>query len=105
MTTMTRITLLLLTSLSLLIIHVSSSSSSSSSYQCPISSTPVQIRPDDKEIYSQKPYIDGTYSFINGDMIKHKGLNFDVITSPIIDSETGQRTVIGKLSSMNGSDS
>ena len=75
-----------------------------SSYQCPVSSTPVQIGPDDKEVYERRPFIDGTYSFIDGDMVKHKG-NFDVVTSPIIDSETGQRTIIGKIASMSGNDS
>lgn len=50
-----------------------------------------------------RPFVDGSKTFINGE-IKEWADSFDLVTSPIIDKETGERILIGKLAQMKSAD-
>lgn len=72
-------------------------------YTCP--SAPLlhtSLGPNDAH-YSSKPFIDGGVSFINGVIKKFSGELLEV-TSPIIDSTTGKRAVIGQMAQMQEKD-
>ena len=48
----------------------------------------------DSTLDSSKPFIDGSKTFVNGE-IRDWAASVDEVSSPIIDASTGQRTVIG----------
>jgi glyceraldehyde-3-phosphate dehydrogenase (NADP+) len=60
------------------------------------------VSPGD-EWYEKRPYVDGGGSFIGGKINAYAGEVVQV-TSPIIDSATGQRAVIGQMAQMGESD-
>jgi glyceraldehyde-3-phosphate dehydrogenase (NADP+) len=68
----------------------------------PIVREPIAVSPSDKE-YASKPFVDGEISFFGGVIKAYTGRSQDV-TSPIIDSSTGKRTVIGRLAQMKPED-
>ena len=53
--------------------------------------------------YQSKPFVDGSKMFIGGKIISFDGVSVSA-TSPIRDSDTGDRIVIGKLAQMEESD-
>merc|ERR1712139_759660 len=70
-------------------------------FTCPIKS-PASVSPEDVE-YAGKPFVDGNKIFVNGQISAWTGSTVDV-TSPIVDSSTGQRAVIGKMAQMEQED-
>lgn len=85
----------------LLIQIVSLSATSSGMYSMPVKD-PVAVSKDDPE-YAKKPFIDGARIFYDGKIVDWDGKTEDV-TSPIIDKETGKRTVIGRLAQLSKGD-
>ena len=63
---------------------------------------PASVSPDDME-YADKPFVDGNTIFVNGQISAWTGSTVDV-TSPIVDSSTGQRALIGKMAQMEEKD-
>jgi glyceraldehyde-3-phosphate dehydrogenase (NADP+) len=53
--------------------------------------------------YSSKPQIDGKFVFMNG-VIEPWAKESDEVSSPILDSQTGERIVIGSMSRMSEAD-
>jgi glyceraldehyde-3-phosphate dehydrogenase (NADP+) len=53
--------------------------------------------------YQSKPFVDGSKVFVGGKIINFDGVSVSA-TSPIRDSDTGERIVIGKLAQMEESD-
>jgi glyceraldehyde-3-phosphate dehydrogenase (NADP+) len=74
----------------------------SAEYVCPMKD-PVTVGPTDS-YYSRKPFVDGMKKFFGGVIDDWKGKE-TIVTSPIIDSSTGERSVIGKLASMGSTES
>lgn len=74
---------------------------SASEYTCPIK-PPASVSPQD-EAYGKKPFIDGSKTFIGGSIVPWSG-DTETVTSPIIDTSTGERTVIGRLAKMRSAD-
>jgi len=73
------------------------------SYTCPAAPlTHASVGPGDPH-YDSKPFVDGAVSMIGGSVKRFDGEVVEV-TSPIIDSSTGKRTVLGKLAQMNEQD-
>lgn len=54
--------------------------------------------------YKSKPYVDGGRTFIGGKLVDWTGTNKNV-TSPIVDTNTGERIVVGRMAQMKSSDS
>merc|ERR550532_838480 len=63
----------------------------------------ASVSPED-EAYKAKPDVDGCFKFIGGQKHAWAGETIEV-TSPIVDSETGTRTVIGKVAAFGQEDS
>ena len=68
-----------------------------SDYTCAVKDA-VSVTPAD-QYYNTKPYVDGSKSFFGGKILDWSGPAEDV-TSPIIDTSTGKRAVIGKIAQM-----
>ena len=86
-----------------LLLHVAQSSLDSSSYTCP--NAPVSLAsagPGDAH-YDTKPFISGARTFLGGVIGPFSGEVIPV-TSPIIDSSTNKRTVIGEMAQMREAD-
>lgn len=73
----------------------------SSEFSCPVREA-VSVQPSDP-FYSSKPFVNGAREFIHG-TIKPWGGEVENITSPIFDSSTGERAVIGELAQMGETD-
>lgn len=67
-----------------------------------VSNAPIQVGKSDV-MYGKKPFIDGAKTFYGGAIKEFNGKSQEV-SSPIIDEETGKRTVIGKLAQMGTDD-
>ena len=74
---------------------------SSGSFTCPVKD-PVAVGPSDS-MYKSKPFVDGSKIFIDGVISQYTGA-LENMTSPIIDSSTGKRAIIGVLAQMTTSD-
>lgn len=70
-------------------------------FTCPMKA-PASVSPEDQE-YASKPFVDGNKIFVNGIISDWTGPAVDV-TSPIVDTTTGQRALIGKMAQMEESD-
>jgi glyceraldehyde-3-phosphate dehydrogenase (NADP+) len=70
---------------------------SSDDFRCAVKN-PVQISPSD-ERYGTRPNVNGAKTFYNGIIDDYTGA-YQPVTSPIIDSSTGKRAVIGKIAQM-----
>jgi len=70
-------------------------------YKCP-ALPPASVSPEDAA-YKTKPFVDGAFSFVGGERAAWTG-DFTEVTSPIIDSSTGKRAVIGKLAAFQEAD-
>ena len=73
-------------------------STTGKAFSCPVKA-PVGITKDDQE-YKSKPYVDGGLSFIGGETIDYETTDCDNSTSPIVETSTGRRIVIGRLAKM-----
>ena len=73
---------------------------SSSPWTCP-AIPPAQVSPSDAA-WTTKPHVNGNVAFIGGRVVDWAGDSIPV-SSPIVDSTTGERAVIGSLSSMGES--
>lgn len=71
--------------------------SSKAEFTCPIKE-PISVTPGDP-FYDLKPDVNGAKKFLGGVVAEWSGPVEDV-TSPIIDTSTGSRAVIGKLAQM-----
>lgn len=49
------------------------------------------------------PYVDGAKMYINGKITSYKG-DVNIVTSPIIDSKTNERTIVGRISQFTKDD-
>jgi hypothetical protein len=97
--------LLVLMALMQLLLTKSESASLSTAgkaFSCPVKA-PVGVSKDDQE-YKSKPYVDGGLSFIGGETIDYESSDCDNSTSPIVDTSTGRRIVIGRLAKMGEAD-
>lgn len=74
---------------------------SSAAFTCLVKD-PVAVGPSDAQ-YQTKPFVDGSKIFIGGVVSQYTGA-LENMTSPIIDSSTGKRAIIGVLAQMTTSD-
>ncbi len=63
-----------------------------------MSSITASISPNDEK-YATKPYIDGAKFLVDGKIEEFTG-SIEDVTSPILDSSTGKRIVIGRMAQM-----
>lgn len=70
-------------------------------YTCPLV-PPASLAPTDP-IFKSRPYIDGSKTFIGGEIVDFDGESANA-TTPIVDSTTGNRIVIGRLAQMEEKD-
>ena len=70
-------------------------------YTCP-AVPPASLTHSDP-IYQSRPYVDGLKTFIGGEIVDFDGESANA-TTPIVDSVTGKRIVIGRLAQMNEND-
>ena len=75
---------------------------SASGYSCP-RVAPAGVAPTDAA-YTTKSYVDGAKVFIGGKISDWTGTNKNV-TSPIVDTTTGERICVGRMAQMKSSDS
>lgn len=68
---------------------------------CP-SLPPASVDPD-SEWYAKRPLIDGAFRFVGGERLPFTG-DVAVVTSPIVDATTRERTVIGKVAQLGKDD-
>lgn len=73
-----------------------------SEHYSPIFKEPIAVSPTDKQ-FEEKPFIDGEITFFGGVIKAYTGRSQEV-TSPIIDSSTGKRSVIGRLAQLRPED-
>mmetsp|Transcript_81114 Transcript_81114/g.213944 ORF Transcript_81114/g.213944 Transcript_81114/m.213944 type:complete len:540 (-) Transcript_81114:463-2082(-) len=70
-------------------------------FKCPVL-PPASVAPTD-DAYKTKPDVDGAFTFIGGVKTAWTG-ETSVVTSPIIDSSTGKRAVLGKVAQLQEAD-
>jgi glyceraldehyde-3-phosphate dehydrogenase (NADP+) len=66
------------------------------------SSVIFSIDPSDSK-YASKPHVDGAKILVDGKVIPWSGKS-DVVTSPIIDTSTGERAIIGKIAHLTSNE-
>jgi glyceraldehyde-3-phosphate dehydrogenase (NADP+) len=70
-------------------------------FQCPILA-PASVAPSE-DAFKTKPSVDGAFKFIGGDRAPWSG-QLTEVTSPILDSSTGKRAVIGRVAAFEEAD-
>jgi glyceraldehyde-3-phosphate dehydrogenase (NADP+) len=81
----------------LLIFYCFTKIAASELYTCP-AITPANLSPKDP-IFQSRPFIDGAKTFVGGKITDFEGQTANA-TTPIVDSSTGERIVIGRLAQM-----